>query len=87
MHIYHDSHNTEYRYPFGAAECGAPIDLKIDAPWSYAVDLVLRRDGFPEQVISGEPDNYGVFSWRINAPSEDCLLWYFFVIHYDGLAV
>ena len=87
MHIYHDSHNTEYRYPFGAAECGAFIDFRIDAPWSYAVDLILRRDGFPEQVISGEADNYGVFSWKVKAPEEDCLLWYFFVVHYDGMAV
>ena len=87
MHIFHDSQNTEYRDPSGALECGASFTLNIDAPWSYAVDLVLRQDGCPEQVIAGESDNYGVFSWKLTAPSEDCLLWYFFVVHYDGLSV
>ena len=87
MRILHDSHNENYRKPFGAVPEGSKVSLSIYAPEALSVQLRLLKDGEEEQLIamarklrknSDKESNY--FSVDIKVPDEPCVLWYFFVI-------
>lgn len=87
MKIYHDSRNTDYRKPFGAAKTGTDItiSLMVEDMKPENVRLVVRRDdssvpqflGMREVAGSNTKTKYAV---TLKAPEKGCLLWYYFAL-------
>ena len=85
MHIYHNSHDTNFRTPFGAALCGSEVHLRLEAPEALSAKLRLYTDDNGETLISADKSEDGSFSWTIQMPENDCILWYFFVIQFPDI--
>ena len=77
MSIYHDSHDIEYRRPFGAAPCGSEVRLFIHADGIRKCDLLLWDGSSQEKRIPMKAVNNG-FKVTIKMPKEPKLLWYCF---------
>ncbi|WP_425059569.1 hypothetical protein SCACP_01600 [Sporomusa carbonis] len=94
--ILHDSHNVDFRSPFGAASCHSEITLKllIATPHHYGVpplDAVLLRtwqDGTGETMIDMRlaQDHGGqkLYEAVITAPDSPGVIWYYFVVRQGG---
>lgn len=78
MELYHDSYETEYRRPFGAAPCGSEVRLRLYAPQADTASLHTYSDAEGDKLIPSEKDSRGFFSWSVRMPDEDGLLWYYF---------
>ena len=85
--FYHDSHDIEYRRPFGAVPCGTTVNLYIDAStvampqsvnlrvWSKATgELLLEPFTVEETPVCFR------FRFQLSVPTEPGLLWYHFRI-------
>lgn len=81
--VFHNSQKKDYRSPFGAAATGTDVRLSLDAPESAICTLRLWSD---EKGEERHLMHYGAgrFSANITLPEEAGLLWYFFIIEYDG---
>lgn len=87
MKIYHDSRNTEYRKPFGAAKTDTDVVISIMVKERIPenVRLVLRRDdsSVPQflgmREVAGS-NNMRKYSATIRTPEKGCLLWYYFAL-------
>lgn len=79
MLIYHNSHDTAYRRPFGAAEISSRVTLALDATDAAAVTLRLWRDGVGETRVPMAREG-SRFTVQIEMPEEGCLLWYHFLV-------
>ena len=81
MNIIHDSRDSEYRTPFGAAETGAEVLLSIRAEDCQVkkVFVEVRREDSDRyrrfQIGGSRPGRYSV---KLHAPNKSCLLWYRF---------
>ncbi|MEG6615652.1 glycoside hydrolase family 13 protein [Peptococcaceae bacterium 1198_IL3148] len=89
--IYHDSHNIYYRQPFGAVTCRQRIILRLEIESIRAADQVLLRmwknDSREEKVnmlVTHVIGRKRVYQVEIIAPSQPGLLWYFFIIKFNG---
>lgn len=86
MKIYHNSHDTEYREPFGAVSVGGWIRLKVKLMRDstdisvMSVKLMLRRDGAEPGVLHMTDEIGGFYSVKFRAPVRPCILWYYFAI-------
>ena len=80
MDLYHNSYETEYRKPFGAALCGSEVYLKLYAPQAESVDLHLYSEAKGESMIPGQKEGSGCFTWTVRMPKADGPVWYYFVI-------
>ena len=80
MELYHNSHSTDYRKPFGAVRCGGHIELRLKAPGSDYALLRLYTDEAGEGMLQPSSEKDGVYTWRFSAPGDDCVMWYFFVV-------
>ncbi len=80
MELYHNSHSTDYRKPFGAVRCKGHIELKLKAPEADYAVLRLYTDEAGEGMLQPSFRQGDTFTWRFSAPEDDCVLWYFFVV-------
>ena len=87
MTIIHNSRNTNYRKPYGAAKTGSSIHLSIDAvdfaPENVTLLVWQGEQQTPEYITMHqtsciEETHGGTYSADITAPDEGCLLWYIF---------
>ena len=86
MNIYHNSYETEYRQPFGAALCGSEVRLSLYAPDAETASLHLYSEAEGEKFIPDEKDSRGFFTWVVKMPKKDGLVWYYFVVKsVDGI--
>ena len=83
MKIYHDSHSTEYRTPFGAAETGSEVTLSLDVTDCEPLRVMLGvwqdesgSDSWEEMKKTAD----GRYTSRIKMPDEGTLLWYAFAV-------
>ena len=80
MELYHNSHSTEFRKPFGAVHCGEHIELSLKAPGADYAVLRLYTDEAGEGILQPSSEKDGTYTWRFSAPDDDCVMWYFFVV-------
>ena len=93
--VYHNSHDTYYRNPFGAVPLGTPIKLKVKVIADIPVqDCVLRlwEQGCRERLINmnlikikqqGEKI-WQLFETTYTPPEAPGLVWYYFRIKIDN---
>lgn len=94
--ILHDSHNKDFRSPFGAASCHSEIKLRlmIVAPQHQGpmpvteVRLRLWQDGIGETLINMHhiEASYGQHLYQavITTPDTPGVLWYYFIVNRGG---
>lgn len=86
MEIYHNSYETEYRKPFGAAPCGSEVQLSLYSPQADSASLRLYTEAEGEKLLPGEKDSRGYFNWTVKMPSKEGLVWYYFIVKgVDGI--
>lgn len=81
MRIIHDSRDSKYRTPFGAAETGAEVVLSIqavDCQVKKAFVEVRREDSDRYRRFQIGSSRSGFYSVRLHAPNKSCLIWYRF---------
>lgn len=83
MEILHNSRDLDYRIPFGAATTGTDIllSVKIKDTDSDKVYIEVRRDDrdkYKSFRIRSEDRESGVYSVKLKAPEDSCLIWYRF---------
>lgn len=78
MIVLHDSQNLEYRDPFGAAECGTQVQLRILAGDVFDECTLRLWDG-KETLIPMKREG-GFFSVCLDMPLEPSVLWYYFML-------
>lgn len=89
LYAFHNSRERAFREPFGAIPAGGGVTLRLYlwGPAAGRADAVLRTWNGDENYYSGSSRwEYGtrVFTFRIKAPSEPCVLWYNFRVTVDG---
>lgn len=77
MNICHNSHDLNYRRPFGAAVAGSDVRLFISAENISACTLLLWQGNNEMQRLPMEPVQHG-FELTITVPEKPQLLWYCF---------
>lgn len=90
--FFHDSHDSFYRYPFGAVECGQKITIRLKSLDStLQIDSAILRlwkyESFEEKVLMEKAQCSGgqsVYQCSITAPEKPGLLWYYFIIQCNG---
>ncbi|MBP2634855.1 MAG: malQ: 4-alpha-glucanotransferase [Firmicutes bacterium] len=94
--ILHNSHNKDFRSPFGAASCHSEIMLRLlvaapqcpDKTLGDAVQLRLWQDGFGETLINmrcvEENADKHWYEAVFTIPDEPGVLWYYFIIRQGG---
>ena len=86
MQGFHNSHDIDYRRPFGAAKTSEKVFLRLDVhdPAQGLVCFVrLWHDEKGAQLVPMRCDSWAdpaVFSAEITMPDEPCLIWYSFVL-------
>ncbi|WP_094603071.1 hypothetical protein SPSIL_000990 [Sporomusa silvacetica DSM 10669] len=92
----HDSHNADFRSPFGAVSCHTEITLRmlIAAPQHPAfilvdaVQLRLWQDGLGETIIdmrvSEKQQDRCLYEAVFSAPAVPGVLWYYFIVRQGG---
>ena len=83
MIVCHNSQNSLMREPFGAAECGKLVQLRIYLTECEDAKCTLRLWDDKETLIPMERDGE-YFRAEIKMPEEPGLLWYAFVIESEG---
>ncbi len=94
--ILHDSHNVDFRSPFGAASCHTEITLRllIVAPQCPATGLVdavqlrLWQEGLGETIIDmrlwKETQDRHLYEGVFTTASVPGVLWYYFIVRQGG---
>lgn len=89
IEIFHDSHNSFFRSPFGAVPCAAKVTLRAELYAQEAPDSVILRlwkSGREERVAMELEDRAGekcVYRAQITTPDIPGLLWYYFIINLE----
>ena len=83
MIVCHNSQNSLMREPFGAAECGKLVQLRIYLTECEDAKCTLRLWDDKETLIPMERDGE-YFRAEIKMPEEPGLLWYAFMIESEG---
>ncbi|MEL7566614.1 MAG: alpha-amylase family glycosyl hydrolase, partial [Dehalobacterium sp.] len=94
IEVYHDSHDVNYRSPFGAVPCGTRLFLRIDTISQVPVEECLLRlweKGDREHLISMKcreirQGNKIKQSFEVEypLPNEPGLIWYYFRIKIEN---
>ncbi len=94
--IVHDSHNIDFRSPFGAVSCHTEITLRllVATPQNYRVppveSVILRQwqDGAGETVTAMHPiqeqGGQHLYQTVITAPPGPGVIWYYFIVRQGG---
>lgn len=89
--VYHNSHEREFRSPFGAVSCNQTIKLRLHAPAETKPDFVVLRLWLEEQgeqnidmTVVRETKQAVVYEATLTVPSEPGLVWYYFKIGAGG---
>lgn len=79
MELYHNSRNSNYRFPFGARPAGAVVCLRIEAAPRF-VSAYLRGwfDGREERHEMTRRAN--AFEIELTLPGQSGLYWYYFIL-------
>lgn len=92
--IFHDSHQTFYRSPFGAVPCGTTLRLSLEVHCSEPLQEVLVRlwkDNRMEEKITmrlQEKDGDRKVYWaEVTTPDKPGLLWYYFMVIRQGRVI
>ncbi|MCF0230395.1 MAG: hypothetical protein HUJ76_11980, partial [Parasporobacterium sp.] len=84
MYIYHNSHELDYRNPFGAAKVGSEVFLAIDTEDVSQARVRLWIDGQGEALYDMYKTEKG-YACSIKMPEKAGLVWYYFICRsYDG---
>jgi len=85
--IYHDSHDTIYREPFGAVTCLSKIKLalKINSnEQPERVVLILWRDNEDKEEQDMQKTTTDLYQINFTTPEKPGLLWYSFMVVFKG---
>ena len=88
--LYHNSHEFYCRSVFGAAPSGSQVvlrlraDKNIEENWQASVRLWQSNAGETIVPMTWEGD---AFKATLTMPDKGCLLWYYFIVSYDGKTV
>ncbi len=94
--ILHDSHNTDFRSPFGAVSCHTEIKLKLliatpqhqGVPPVEAVLLRLWQDGIGETILemrlAQEEHGQRFYEAVFAAYDKPGVIWYYFIVRQGG---
>ncbi|WP_254434308.1 glycoside hydrolase family 13 protein [Halobacillus sp. Marseille-Q1614] len=88
MDVYHNSFDSKYREPFGAAPKGSNVTLTIDVPNRQHVSRVVLhyiydktdKEHTAEMDVYSEEHHYDSFETTITMPEQPQLVWYYFEI-------
>lgn len=91
VELFHNSHEAEYRFPFGAVPCGSSVTLGLSARSPFpvsAANVIISGTGGNEQRLPMSPKgmkgDYLYYTVQIEAPQEPGLLWYYFELVIEG---
>ncbi|MCI5546573.1 MAG: glycoside hydrolase family 13 protein [Clostridiales bacterium] len=74
-----------YRTPSGARPTGSDVILRCRADDARAVTLRLWwDDGEIRRPMTASPRGAGLFEIRLTLPEQSGLLWYYFIVDFDG---
>lgn len=85
----HDSHQTFYRYPFGAVQCEEKITLRLEVNSTQTANAVILRIWINDKeekinmYITQLIGNRQVYQAEVTAPSSAGWLWYYFIVKLD----
>ena len=83
--VRHDSRDPLYRTPSGARPTGSDVILRCRADDARAVTLRLWwDDGEIRRPMTASPRGAGLFEIRQTLPEQSGLLWYYFIVDFDG---
>ena len=83
--VRHDSRDPLYRTPSGARPSGSDVILRCRADDARAVTLRMWwDDGEIRRPMTASPRGAGLFEVRLTLPEQSGLLWYYFIIDFDG---
>lgn len=83
--VKHDSRDTLYRAPAGARPSGSDVILRCRADDACGVTLRIWWDGGEiRRSMTASPRGAGLFEIRLTLPEQSGLLWYYFIIDFDG---
>ncbi len=83
--VRHDSRDPLYRMPAGARPSGSVVTLRCRADDARAVTLRMWwDDGEIRRPMTASPRGAGLFEVRLTLPEQRGLLWYYFIIDFDG---
>ena len=83
--VRHDSRDPLYRMPAGARPSGSVVTLRCRADDARAVTLRMWwDDGEIRRPMTASPRGAGLFEVRMTLPEQSGLLWYYFIIDFDG---
>ena len=83
--VRHDSRDPLYRTPSGARPSGSDVILRCRADDARAVTLRIWWDGGEiRRPMTASPRGAGLFEIRLTLPEQSGLLWYYFIIDFDG---
>lgn len=89
--VFHNSHDIEYRKPFGAVCCGQRVILRLKISHRYRPKSVYirlwERESYEKKIymdIIDIGEKGYIFEGKLEAPATSGLLWYYFVIEYPS---
>ena len=83
--VRHDSRDPLYRTPSGARPSGSDVILRCRADDARAVTLrIWWDDGEIRRPMTASPWGAGLFEIRLTLPERSGLLWYYFIVDFDG---
>ncbi|WP_346681892.1 4-alpha-glucanotransferase [Megasphaera stantonii] len=88
--LYHNSHEFYCRSVFGAVPSGSQVvlrlraDKNIEENWQASVRLWQSNAGETIVPMTWEGE---AFKATLTMPDKGCLLWYYFIVSYDGKTV
>ena len=88
--LYHNSHEFYCRSVFGAVPSGSQVvlrlraDKNIEEHWQASVRLWQSNAGETIVPMTWEGE---AFKATLTMPDKGCLLWYYFIVSYDGKTV
>ena len=83
--VRHDSRDPLYRTPSGARPSGSDVILRCRADDARAVTLrIWWDDGEIRRPMTASPRGAGLFEIRLTLPEQSGLLWYYFIVDFDG---
>ena len=87
IRLYHDSHDSHYRSRFGAIPSGTKLTLRLSISGrpaeSCKATVRLWQSNAGESFIpmTATGDTFAA-AWQL--PQTGCLLWYYFIVEWDG---
>lgn len=89
--IFHDSHESFYRNPFGAVSTNEKITIRLKVYFRGYVDSVILRmwkeaegeERIPMK-LKEETTDEKIYEVEFRVPPRPTLLWYYFIVNYNG---